>query len=239
MFLALTFLLTLVGLFGLFWGGTLLLQGYLYSLPPERLPLRAGIGAAVMTVFLSFWVHLDQESPDTYNTFFEFAAEDIIEFDQVTAVKRNRIGQESQVVYRLKAGGRRTIDYVDSTGQPFARNTPDSMVVAVLIEQDDQQIRLDAPLDDKGRFQPDEDGRIVYSEAEGDRYMTDFAIGKLIDPKLGRVFANLLLNLVHFLLWFVVFWLALRFQWPHALGLAAIFGFAAMLLLMPVLFDQN
>ncbi|MBX9584133.1 MAG: hypothetical protein K2X87_27865, partial [Gemmataceae bacterium] len=58
----LTFALVAAALFVLFWGGSLLAQGYLYQQPAEYLPARAAVAAAVVAGFLTFWVWLDKQA---------------------------------------------------------------------------------------------------------------------------------------------------------------------------------
>ncbi len=42
-----------------------------------------------------------------------------------------------------------------------------------------------------------------------------------VTPRTGRSLGTVLLNLVHLLVWFGCLWLLMRFQWGHALALAA------------------
>ena len=56
--------------------------------------------------------------------------------------------------------------------------------------------------------------------------------------RFGRFVINLFLNFVHFVLWFFCLWLLLRFQWSHALLLAAVFWLVFALLVWPVLQDR-
>jgi hypothetical protein len=56
--------------------------------------------------------------------------------------------------------------------------------------------------------------------------------------RYGLLVGNVLLNLAHLLVWFLAFWLLLQFQWPHALGLAAIFWLAFGLTVWPVVQDR-
>jgi hypothetical protein len=49
----------------------------------------------------------------------------------------------------------------------------------------------------------------------------------------------LLLNFLHFVVWFVAFWLILQFTRGHAFLLAVAFGVFTMILIMPLLFKPN
>ena len=59
----LTFVLVTIALFGLFWGGSLVAQGYFYQNPAERLGIRAAIAALLVGGFLSFWIAIDKKTP--------------------------------------------------------------------------------------------------------------------------------------------------------------------------------
>ena len=64
-------------------------------------------------------------------------------------------------------------------------------------------------------------------------------LGVLFVPSNTTVFFALLLNLVHFVVWFVAFWAILQFTRGHAFALTTIFGLMTMLLVLPLLFKPN
>ena len=68
--------------------------------------------------------------------------------------------------------------------------------------------------------------------------MSDSAPGWLSVPRTGVVAANLFLNLVHGIVWFLCLWLLLRFQWGHALGLAFV-GWLVLTFFLPPLFKRT
>ena len=68
--------------------------------------------------------------------------------------------------------------------------------------------------------------------------MTDNAPGWLSEPRSGVVAANLFLNVVHAILWFLCLWLLLRFQWGHAFGLACV-AWLVLTFFLPPLFKRT
>src|SRR6185437_861369 len=87
MLLLVIFALSTVILFALFWGGSLVAQGYLYQQPASRLPLRAAIAALWVGGFTATWVAIDKKNPGKYDTFFSFYGETTREFDEFEAVR--------------------------------------------------------------------------------------------------------------------------------------------------------
>ena len=59
------------------------------------------------------------------------------------------------------------------------------------------------------------------------------------DTVRGLTFINLLLNAVFFGVWFACLWLLLRFQWPHALGLAVPLWATFVLIIVPMLITRS
>src|SRR5262249_58968055 len=78
-----------------------------------------------------------------------------------------------------------------------------------------------------------------YIEENGDRYIEETRLGKIISYRKGKLIGNIFINLIHLALWFLVIWLLLRFQWAHALGFAVIFWLVATLSLVPFLLDKS
>src|SRR5207253_1619500 len=81
-------------------------------------------------------------------------------------------------------------------------------------------------------------GEPVRYVEEGGRHrvMTEDYLGTLSSKRWGRLLGNLLLNAVHFAVWFFCLWLLVRFQWTHALGLAFVLWLALTIVIMPMLF---
>src|SRR5581483_8442240 len=126
-----------VALFALFWGGGLLAQGYLYSQPADRFPLRAAAGALLVGIFLTLWCWIDKRSPGRYDTFFEFAPYETRTFDEFEAVRwladaaaavkgktefqKGADGQPVEKVAKFKrcAGGKAAAFLEEGTGNHF------------------------------------------------------------------------------------------------------------------------
>jgi hypothetical protein len=229
--------LLFLGVAVVLWAGTVVIQGYIYSEPVEQAYWRAPVTALVVTLFVAFWCSLDYKSPGRYGSFFDVAsASDDTRFDKFLSVKNNR---ETVYTFRKDAKGRG--DYYDDGGRKWNRADTDGIVQAIIVEdKDGQKIRFEADLTKDGKFKLDPDrGTARYVEASGKhRVMTDSAPGWLSVPRTGVVAANLLLNLVHGIVWFLCLWLLLRFQWGHALGLAFV-GWLVLTFFLPPLFKRT
>lgn len=260
MTLLITFVPLLLVLFALFWGGSLIAQGYFYQQPAERLPLRAGGAALLVSAFLTFWVWVDKQNPGKYDTFFEFAPYTITTFGEFEAIRwqADRAAAKGKVDFKKDAqgnpvektakfkrgpGGGKTGAFVEEgTGKAFQLNDSDSMTVALVIKPDDGG----TPARFKADMKKDErTGGMTYTnerqfvEEKGSRYVRADQLGVLYVPSNAVVVLALLLNFSLFVVWFAALWPVLRFTWGHALGLAAAFGLVTMLLLMPLLFKPN
>ena len=89
-----------------------------------------------------------------------------------------------------------------------------------------------------GTFRVEPNQPLRYVEAGGGRVMTENSPGEITTTRTGLLVGNLLLNLAHFLAWFACFWLLLRFQWSHALGLAVVFWLVFAVVAWPVLKER-
>lgn len=259
MTLLLVLLLTFLVVFALFWGGTLVAQGYLYQNPAGQLPLRAAVGALLVALFITFWVWLDKRNPGKYDTFFEFAGETSKEVNEFEAVRwtldptagkgkvefrKDEKGNPAEKVTRYKrSGAGKAATFVEEgTTQTYKANTTDTMTAALLVKPDEggNPMRFNAELkkDERtGALNYTTDRRFV--EAGGNRYIKADQPGVVYIPSSGVVAVSLLLNVALFAVWFVAFWPVLRFNWGHALGFAVVCGLVTMLLVMPLLFKPN
>lgn len=242
-FLLLAFVLTLF-----LWGGAMLLQGWLYQDPAERMPLRAAVSGTIMAGFLTFWCLLNAHSGGKYDTLFEFTPMELVDHDAFDSVMKKANGDETIVHYTKRSGGTGvTTDFVDGKGQSWKKNTADSMAVAILIQDKDKSepVRFNANLEHKKEADgvtrpvfPSQLTELRYTDAAG-RYMSPDSLGRVYRKKSGLLYANLLLNTFHFLLWWMVLWYGLRFSLWHACGLAFAMWLFVMLAAQPVLFSQT
>lgn len=267
MLLLLILVMIVLTLFALFWGGGMVAQGYLYSQPADRFPLRAAAAALLVGIFLIFWCWLDKRSPRRYNPFFEIEAYQTQAFDEFEAVrwtadikalstgktdfKKGEDGKPVEKVTKFKrAGGGKSGAFVEEgtgnhfemTGTPRGGGAP-VMTVAFLVrpEPGADAVRLNAHLKKDDRL-----GTTYATEAErrftedgGSRYVKPEQLGVLYVPSSGLVALALLVNLAHFVAWFLAFWLVMHFRVAHALGFAAAFGLLTMLMIIPLLFEQG
>ena len=229
--LALLFLAVAV----ILWAGTVFLQGYLYSEPVEQIYWRAPAAGLALALFIGFWCSLDYKNPERYGSIFDVSsASDDVTFDKFWSVRRG--GPE--ILYTLKKKSTKGRgDYYDSNGKKWNRADTEGIMEAIIVEdKEGQKIRFDAELTKDGKFKIDPDRSTVrYIEAGGKhRIMTDSAPGWLSEPRRGQMFANIFMNLLHAVVWFLCLWLLLRFQWGHALGLALVLWLALTFFLPPL-----
>jgi hypothetical protein len=250
-------LVTLV-LFAVFLGGGLIAQGYLYQAPADRLPVRALAGAVLVASFITFWVLIDKRSPRKYDTFFEFAPYTTTKFDEFEAVRwvspdgtKFRVDQAGNKVevsakYKRGVGAQSKTFFEEGTTAAFEMNGVNKanesyMVGAIRVKPDPNAdaIRFDAKLAaDKKTYAGGIEGR-RFDEEKGSRYIQADQIGTLFVPSTGTVVLALLINLLHFVVWFVAFWPILQFTRGHAFVLTVAFGLFTMILVMPLLFKPN
>lgn len=221
------------------WGGSMLLQGWLYQNPANAMPIRATVGGVVMAVFLTLWCSLNANNPGKYDTLFEFTPLETVDHDSFDTVMKKADESENIVHYTKRVGGKgSTVDFFDAKGLPWKKNTSDSMAVAILIQEKDkpEPTRFEANLDSKGNF-PKDVSELRYTDANG-RWVTADSLGRVNRKKTGVLLANIFLNGMHFVLWWMVLWFGLRFTVWHAFGLAFVLWLFFMLAIQPVLFNQ-
>jgi hypothetical protein len=231
------FALLFAGIAVVMFAGTLLLQGSFYSEPVSQLYWRAPVAAAFVTLFIAGWCYLAYRSPGTHSTLFDFTAtEDEFSAKQFWSVKH---GQRSLFVAKPTSG--RRYEYRDkATNKRWSRSDADGLVETVIItDKDGREIAFEAELtpDHKFKAGPGEPAR--YIEVGGrHRVMMDTDIGRISTVRWGRIYGNVLLNILHVIVWFAALWLLLRFQWGHALGLALVLWLIVTLAIMPMLFKR-
>lgn len=237
----------------------IVLQGYLYNQPASRLPLRAVAGGLVATAFITFWVYANTraDSKDKYGTLFEFNSTASQPMDEFTAIRRHVGAEARESTVKYRKSGANFVEERD-TGKPFKLTTSDWLVTAVEVPQKDGKLRFEAELfvpvagkpGEQKPWKPGDPGQPTYSresvrvfrEAGGNRYIEFTQLGSpgsIQVPNRGAWFGAFVLNLLHFVVWFIVFWPILRFTSGTALGLAAGFTLTIMLFVMPILFERN
>lgn len=248
--LLLTFVLVTVSLTALFWGLSLFLQPFLYSEPADRLGLRSLAGALVLSLFLTGWTYINTRASHQgkYDTLLEFkptATREITEFQAVH--RQNRKGDDGQWVEELvpfRRGVGRFVETGDASRHftvTGVRNGIQFMTVALLIPQSDggDAKRYDANLTPEGASFATRAEEVIFTEKGGSRYVEAGLPGVVYSPSLFTVIVAMMLNGLHYAIWFVVFWPILRYTSGAALGLAFGFGLLTMLMVMPLLFEEN
>lgn len=248
-----TLVLTLVGLAvaltALLLGVSVVLQGYLYNQPADRLPLRAAVGGLALACFLTFWTYLytRAEHPERYGTVLDFTPTTSVPVTEFEAVRQTRYKdaggkpKEQTVKYRWQPGtGQARGQFVDEANRPFVRSTSDYVTVALLMpDPSGDKPRFNAVMNGGTYVVDGENGPARFEEQGGARYLTENALQSMQVPSTGALVAGLGLNVLHFILWAAAFWAAMRFNLGHSLALTALFGLTTMLVLMPLLFRAN
>ncbi len=241
-------LMTALALVVLLWVGTSWAQGYFYETSVEDLSWRAPAAAGSLALLYLLWLAFESRRPNTIDTLFRFSHEHAQKFDRFISVRRNEEGEQEILFEKRPLGGGR-FEFRDDQGQPWARSRSGMMVAIIVEEPADDPLsppvrrRFNAELSPDGKtFAPRQAGGIFqpirYLEEGGDRFIIEDQLGTIISYRRGVLVANLLVNLVHAVLWFIVLWLILQFQWPHALLGAAVCWLVMTLGVLPFLLDQ-
>jgi hypothetical protein len=226
----------------LLWVGTVFLQGYLYTEPSPDTYWQAPAAGAAVILFLLVWCLINvnashDQGPgfEPYDTLFRFNA--VEDYDQrpVERIWVVRAGVKDPQPYdrhRIVQG----YEYVDST----TKKPLGSLAGVQAIDMEDDTGKIG----DKGekiRFELNKD-----ADSGNSRFVSPqgWAMGEnnLGQPSIFRrrlLVANLLLNSLHFAVWFLCLWLLLRFQWGHALGLAIIIWLVMTLTVLPSLMSRT
>jgi hypothetical protein len=235
--LILVFLSFLAGFFAVFLGGSLYIQSVLYETPAKKLPIRSIGCALILALFFSFWSQLNFKNPGKYTTLFDFTGYDTIEITEFDAIRKDRQGKEETVKYKLRSGGRTTMDFRDPMDKPFNRSDADHMVVAVLAKDSKEATapsRFVAPLDDKGKYVANE---TRFKEDASSRYLDQGNMTQIVIPRGSLIFINLLLNALAYVLFLVALWIGLGFGLGHAIVGAFLFWGLMEVGLLPLVFS--
>jgi hypothetical protein len=219
------------------WALTLYAQNYLYTTVSTGAYWQAPAAAAVITVFWIGWCALDASSADAnanyvpYDTIFRFSAQEEYAKQPVDKLWSVKQGTKEPIPYARKRVGQNRYEYFElpEKKRPWQ---PDK-VEEILIEDKDhpgEKRHFKRAVVGEGSYR-------AYTDASG-WTMTEATLGQPSVFRYGLFFANLFLNGFHLLLWFLCLWLLLRFQWAHALVLAAMFWLAATLTLLWYLLPQ-
>ena len=241
--LIVTLVIVFAALTVLLWTGTALAQGYVYDSPTDGLPWRAPAAAGALTLFLALWTFMDYANPGGTDTIFNYSSEQLTEVPKFWSIRKGDRGEEEILFERHVAGTRP--EYRDANGHVWSRSSS-GMMVAIIVEEkkgdETVKTRFNAEMKD-GKFAPRAprgvEQSLRYIEENGSRFMPEDQLGKIVSYRRGRLFLVVLLNAVHFAIWFAVLWPLLRFQWAHALGFAFIGWLVLTLALVPYLLTTS
>lgn len=215
-YLVLILLLTFLVLTALLWGGTRLVQGALYEDAQPDLYWRAPAAAAALTAYIGIWSLLNYAAAEPgwtdlpYDNLFNFTTEKV---DPRPVPEFWAVRGDTTTKYTIHnvTGPPPQHYYLDDTLDKrrfLPGRTKD--VEVIIVKEGEREVRFRADPAHKR-----------YVEEGGRRYLDEEVFGRITTPRGGGAFVRVLLNVLHFAVWFVCLWLLLRFQWPHALAGAA------------------
>jgi hypothetical protein len=224
-----TLLLLWGGLVALLTGGVRWLQTSIYSEPAAGLIWRGPLAATLLTLLLAAWGYMDSTPPGQYSSFFTFSPGDLKEYSHLRAVVL-KDGKETSLSYRLRKSAQGGGEYreINSPYRPLPRRPE-----AIFVEEDGQEIRFEPQRQADRKLKVDFGQALRYVDNRG-RVMSEDSFGRVTTFRWGTFLAYATLNVTHFLLWFGCFWLILRFQWSHALGLTAVAWMVMTFVLVPL-----
>ena len=238
--LLITFAVLVLAAFAVLLGLSLFLQAYLYNAPADRIYLRALVGGLAIALFLTGWTYINTRADrdNKYGAIHEFKPTGTVDVTKFEAIRRNRNKLETTVPYGKTLGEKEFRSELDKS--PFRVNTSDYITVAFLVKEEGktEATRFDAVLESDLLYDSKLEKK-TFREKGGPRFIEDDGIGTIVAPSGGVIFLALLINLLLIVVWFVVFWLVMKFTWPHALGLAVVLGVVIILIAMPLIFNLN
>jgi hypothetical protein len=232
-FLTLAFLLLLVVLSVALYVGALFFQSYIYTQPVPGLAWRAPAAAVALATFFTFWCFIitrsDARPGDIpYDAIHRFSPT-VEMFDNAVpkfwAIRAD--GAKTLYSMRKKDDGRP--EYVDDKKKPYNY----SGVVAFELDNKGTMVRFDKTATEEGDYRSfrSADGWVMKEYVDG-------PTGIPSQSRWGRFLANMALNLLHAVLWFVCFWLLLQFRFNDALGFALVITLISTVVLLPMLLDR-
>ncbi|MGE3809806.1 MAG: hypothetical protein AB7K24_34510, partial [Gemmataceae bacterium] len=195
--LSLYLLLIWVILLGVFWGGGLWLQAYLYSAPDEQLQWRAPVTATILVAFYGGWCFLAVQHPGRHDTLFRFNSADEIQFKRFWSIQ-----DQQKVEYRerlVTQGDTMPVRSEFVEARPPYR--PWQRTDSIIVEEDGKEVRFAATRDANGKFKPNTSGVLIYRDERG-RAMSEDAPGLVSTYRWDVLLVNLVMNLLHLALWF-------------------------------------
>jgi hypothetical protein len=240
-FLLLVFVMLLVALGVLFFVGTLFVQSFIFTEVTEGLAWRAPAAAAAMAAFFTFWCVLVVNSGAKadnipYTTIFNFHIRSDMFAKPVTDIWAYR--GDGQVLHytiasEVEFGHEKT--YYRNAVDPTKRFTNTGVAAVEIETEPGRKSKFTLPNNTEGT----EGGNAYFVNDEGWKLENDRDIsGNPTRVSWALLFGNVLLNVLHFALWFVCLWLILRFSVGSSLLFGAILWGLTTIALLPMLLDQ-
>jgi hypothetical protein len=230
LWLVLTLALIFVGLIVFFWVGSLFIQGYFYEGPTADLYWRAPAAAGAVTLFLAFFCLLAKKYD--VDTVFRFTSGSEKPFDSFYSVLN---GKETRFV---RDKDKKSFVDENQRNKNWGWNSSDGVVDTIIVIEDGNRVAFKADLTPQGKPRDPAKGIRYLEEGGGGRLITGDDLGSITKPQPGRTFLMILVNIIHFVVWFLAIWLLLEYQWPHAFLLALPFWAATTLVVLPPMVDK-
>jgi hypothetical protein len=201
---------------------TLLVQPYLYTEPVQGIAWRAPAAGTGVFLTVLLWVWLDYQAPERYSTLWEFSPDEYTDYPRLIVPHRDGKEEEFRRVRQDRGYAYRRVN----------RTLPTRPEKVIAVGPNGERDVFEPDRDASGKFKETGGQGVLYRDAAG-RVMYEGQLGRVSTTYPGRTFLNLFLNFFHFAAWFAGLWLLLRFQWSHALGLAAATWCVMILFVMP------
>ncbi len=242
--LFITLLVVVVALFVLFWALSVFFQAYLYNEPASNLPARAAIAALVVGGAIGLWTYANAHSDrkGKYGPLHDFDSTGNTDVYEFAAVRKyvNEKGpdgqwKEDKTIFRRPDGQKNGVFTDEKSGKPFVLSTSNFITTGLEMKEPDGKVgKFDAVFTQKDVYTPDK----RFDEKGTKRHVDGDSPGAIFAPSTKAMIYAVLLNVLSYAAWFVAFWLVLRFAFPHAAGLAIVFGLLTMLVIAPLLFER-
>jgi hypothetical protein len=215
-------------------------QAQIYSEPAQGIHWRAPAAGGALVLFLGLWVLLDYRSPGSFRELHDFTAVEILEYPEMKVP--TQLGEE---LYVLRPNARGIEEYRrrQPPGNDRLPQRPPTLIVyenegkPAPFSANGQAITFKPDRKENGAFQTGEDGLLRYRDDRG-RSMVENRLGQVRIFHVSWLLANLLINLLHLVVWFLVLWLLMEFQWGHALLQAMVIWLIATFFMIPPLLER-
>ncbi len=243
MALVFTLIGTTVALTALFLGLAVLLQGYLYSEPADKLPLRAIVAGLLVALVMTGWTYANTRAShkDKYGVIHEATPGEQHTLSEFEAVRRYKIKQldgswKEETIKFTRSPSSNTFYEVGTSDKPFEVSKAGYVYPALIVKDGEEKVRLETVVTEAWTYESPEK---FYREPNGKRYLEGTDPRFLVIPSAGAYTNMVLLNVGLIVVWFVAFWPVMRFSVGHSLGLMAVFAGVSLFVVMPLLFNSN